>query len=111
MFVIDAEDKYAEFIMEKMHKIDPKVYDKNDFELYLNSKHENILYIKNGNIIAFCVILLEHPVKMAYSWSDKTVSGKKAYAKGIDYVIARHNALGFGAGALKLNKIRRLANG
>lgn len=108
MFIVDKNNNFDKFIIDKMKQLKKNEYTEDDFILYKLIKHENVLYYNNGEFIAFCVIILDVIPKMAYTWCDGTTKGKRAYAEGIDYVLARYNRLAFGVGALKVNKTRRI---
>jgi len=93
-----------------MQEYDASVYTDEDLETYFSLPHINVVATnEDGRVLAFaCILVLEEGYKMCYTYSTK--DGKKAYVKGIDYMVARYNPMYFGEGALKFNKIRRLFN-
>ena len=109
-FLTDTKGEYDEFIKNAMREYDSTVYTEAEFDLLRTTEHENILYLdKSFNILTFCtIIVMADHYKMCYSWCDGSRESIKAYAKGIDYVVARCNPLAFGVGAIKFNKIKRL---
>lgn len=96
-----------DFVCAKMREIDEDIYNDTELDRFFNADNRMVVYEENDNILAFCgIIVLPDGYKMCYTWcSDK---GKRAYAEGIDYMIARYNPMFFGDGALKLNKIKRI---
>jgi len=105
-----VSDEYRPFIKERMEAVDSIVYNKEEFDLYFSSEHCNLVFKnEDDEILVFCCIIpLEEYTKMCYSWCKHSFTGKKAYAKAIDYMMENFSPIGFGPGALKLNKIRRL---
>ena len=103
-------DSIRPFIEEKMKAYDSEVYTEEEFDNFFKKPHKNIVFSsKSGEILAFaCILVLTDGYKMCYTYTSKR--GKRAYAKGIDYMIARYSPMYFGEGALKFNKIRRLTN-
>ena len=112
-YIVDSIKQHDDFICEKMQIYDPSVYTELDFDIYRRSNHDNILYLDaNDKIITFCVIINDYSQhKMAYTWCNGSKVSIQAYAKGIDYVIAKYNQISFSSGALKFNKIKRFKNG
>lgn len=107
----EAEDsEIRDFIEEKMSEYDSTIYTKEEFNAFFTQKHINIaIKDENNEYLAFaCLVVLDKGFKMCYTYSSR--KGIRAYAKGIDYIIAKYTPLYFSNGALKFNKIRRLLN-
>ena len=100
-----------DFIESKMKEYDSNTYTDDDFAIYFNSEHKNIVALNDdGDIIAFCCLSRYNDgYRMCYTWCNK--QGRKAYAQGIDHVINNYGPIYFGEGALKFNKIKRITNG
>lgn len=109
-YYVEIDDSIRPFIEEKMSNIDKLVYNTEEFNLFFGMEHKNIFAVSDdGRLLAFaCIAVLHDGYKMCYTWCDK--EGKRAYANGIDYMIARYNPMMFGQGALKFNKIKRIAD-
>ncbi len=84
----EAEDsEVRKFIEEKMSKIDPKTYNKDDFNVFFTHNHINVVAKDGDKIVAFCcIICIEDKRLMCYSWCDRTFRGIKAYSQGLSYV-------------------------
>ena len=106
----ELSDNIRPFIERVMSNYDGEVYHKDDFDTYFSLDHINCMAITDdGYILAFaCIVVEENAYKMCYTYSAE--DGKRAYAEGIDYMVARYNPMFFGEGALKFNKIRKLIN-
>lgn len=104
----EVGDEYRGFIESKMHEIDPMIYNDDDFDLYFNNEHINVFAFNDkGRVLAFaCLLVMDNGFKMCYTYA--CADGTRAYAKGIDYVVARYSPVLLSHGALKLNKIQRM---
>jgi hypothetical protein len=118
-YLIDSNGVYDDFVIREMRKIDPETYGTSEFILYRHMDHDNVIYVsEEGEVIAFCVILVNRSFsqmnkrfpQITYTWCDGTLSGKKAYLMGIDFLFERYGDILVGPGALKINKIRRIMN-
>ncbi len=105
----EADDnEIREFVEEKMSEYNSSLYTKDEFNSFFTEKHINIaIKDENNEFLAFaCLLVLDKGYKMCYTYTS--IKGKKAYTKGIDYILAKYTPMYFGEGALKFNKIRRL---
>lgn len=107
---VELDDGIRDFIEEKMSKVDPEVYTKKEFNIFFSSPHRIFSVVnKQGSIVAFCGIhVREKDNKMCYTWCSDTLEGKKAYARGLDYMLTNYSPISFAKGALKFNKIKRM---
>lgn len=109
--IVDNDNKYDNFIMDKMREYDPTSYTDEDFKIYCNTPHTNMMYLdKDGNIIVFATILILDKINyMCYTWCSKTRDGIRGYIKGIDYMVKNYQPLKFNtADSQKFNKIKRM---
>jgi hypothetical protein len=104
------DDGIRPFIEEMMNKVDPDVYNQDEFNRFFNCSHKLLADIDaKGKIIAFCGIMVkDKSFKMCYTWCDSTREGIEAYGRGINYMINHYSPMEFGPGAIKINKIKRL---
>lgn len=81
-----VDDTYRKFIERNMVQYSDK-YNDDDFDIYFNLTHTNIFAFKDNVPIAFgCILHIEDKDLVCYTWNDDTYSGKKGYAKGIEYI-------------------------
>ena len=89
--IIHLSDYYIDFVKSKMQEIDCKLFTDEDFELFQSAKHDLLGYFHGGEIVTICGLLyVANTPFVTYTWCDGTLTGKKAFIKGIDYIIEKY---------------------
>jgi len=91
----EVDDSYRDFVGEKMAKVSDEYTDE-DLELAFNLEHIIIASFIDGEIVGFCLLL--KPVTeyyVAYTWSKETLEAKKAFIKGIRYLVKNYPDIQF----------------
>ncbi len=110
-YIIEINDTWKSFICKNMVQYG-EVYNQKDFDAYFSMKHYNIGAFYQNRLIAFgCVLEIDDIYAMCYSWNDGTREGKRAFAKGIDYILERFDGILFDDEyGNKYNKTKRYQN-
>ena len=93
--IILLDDSYIDFVGKKMTEVGEE-YTKKDLEVTMGVEHTIIGSIQNGKILGFCVLMKPaEDYYVSYTWCEKTLEGKKAFLKGIKYLVDNYPRVKF----------------
>ena len=103
-----VDDTIKWFIKKKMIEIDE--YTEEEFNSFISREHYNYIHInKEGTIDAFgCIHVVDNTYRFAYTWCNKTISGKKAYVRGIKALTDLFGSIAIQEQDLIYNKFKRI---
>lgn len=106
-----VDDTLSWFIQDKM--IDMGVYEDVEFYDMLEREHHTYVHInKQGAIDAFGMVHKPDDLWLfGYSWHDGSREGRKAYVRGIQFLMDEYGLIGIQEHNLHINKIKRLIKG
>jgi len=106
--IIEIDDSWLNIIFDCMQEYGDD-YTNEDFDIYKSLKHYNIGGFFKGRLVAFgCVLEYEGARAVCYSWNNGTITGKKLYTKGIDFITTMFDDVVFEDYGSRLNKVKRI---
>lgn len=108
MEITQVDDSIRWFIEEKMKEIGEYVEEESNN--VFDNEHYNYVHInKEGRIDSFGMIRkVGDNYLFGYSWCDKTIEGKRAYATGIKFLIKTFGSISIQEQDLIYNKFKRM---
>lgn len=106
-----VDDTISWFVQEKM--IEMNAYFDDEFYSMFEREHHTYVHInKQGTIAAFGMVHKPKDIWLfGYSWHDGTIEGRRAYVKGIKFLMDEYGLIGIQEHNLHINKLRRLIEG
>lgn len=106
-----VDDSLSWFIKEKM--IEVGAYVESEFNDMFEREHHNYIHInEQGTIDAFGMVHKPDDLWLfGYSWHDGSREGRRAYVRGIQFLMDEYGLIGIQEHNLHINKIKRLIKG
>lgn len=89
------DDNYLPFVGKMMTTVGSE-YTQEDLEMVKACEHKIIGFIKDHNVVGFCVIMKPmDKYYVAYTWCEKTLTAKRVFIKGIKYLVDNYPDIQF----------------
>lgn len=91
----EVDDTYMDIIGDRMSTIGEE-YTRSDLDLVFSLEHKIIASFIDDKLSGFCVLIKpDNEYFLSYTWCDNSLNARKAFLKGIDYLIEHYPDIKF----------------